>query len=163
MNEFPMTIHQLTSANFKKALLASGSVPVIMEGISDIPGVPGVFRDGGIIDYHLDLPFLPDDDGLVLFPHFYESITPGWFDKKLNRKPNPEHLKNVVLISPSEAFVKTLPYGRIPDRKDFKTFKGRDKERMDYWWTASDKSKQLGEEFHNAVASGNIRHMVKPL
>lgn len=125
MDEFPMTIHQLTAANFKKALLASGSVPVIMEGICDIPGVPGVFRDGGIIDYHLDLPFLPDNDGLVLYPHFYDYIIPGWFDKNRNRKPHPEHMKNVVLISPSESFVKTLPHGRIPDRKDFQIFKGK--------------------------------------
>lgn len=163
MDEFPMTIHQLTAANFKKALLASGSVPVIMEGICDIPGIPGMFRDGGIIDYHLDLPFLPDNDGLVLYPHFYDYITPGWFDKNRYRKPNPEHMKNVVLISPSKAFVKTLPHGRIPDRKDFQTFKGRDKERMDFWWTAAEKSKQLGEDFHDAVVSGKIRHLVKPL
>jgi hypothetical protein len=163
MNQFPMNIYGLTQSNFKQALLSSGSVPVVMQGVSDINGVPGVFRDGGIIDYHLDIPFLPDNDSLVLYPHFYEKITPGWFDKKLNRKPCQKNMDNVLIVAPSDKFVKSLPYEKIPDRKDFITFKGKDRERMDYWEIVVKKNRILGDEFFEAVQSGRIRQIVKPL
>ena len=163
MNQFPLTCSRLTTVNFKTALLASGSIPVAMEGISGIPDVPGVFRDGGILDYHLDIPFLPDEDGFVLYPHFYEHITPGWFDKSLNRKPDPENMKNVVLIAPSRCFVEQLPLGRIPDRQDFKIFFGKDDLRIAYWKQAAKKNKILAEEFYEAVETGKIKELVKPL
>jgi hypothetical protein len=163
MNQFPINIYGLTQLNFKQALLSSGSVPVVMQGVSDISGVPGVFRDGGIIDYHLDIPFLPDNDSLVLYPHFYEKITPGWFDKKLNRKPCQKNMDNVLIVAPSDKFVKSLPYEKIPDRKDFITFKGKDRDRMDYWEIVVKKNKILADEFVEAVQSGKIRQIVKPL
>ncbi len=164
MNEFPMGIHTLTPQNFKAALLSSGSIPVAMQGVSNIAGIPGVFMDGGILDYHLDLPFLPEDkDRLVLFPHFYETITPGWFDKGLNRKPCPDHMKNVVLVAPSKKFVKTLPFGKIPDRKDFYLFKGNDQQRKMHWKKAVEQNKLLGDEFFEAVQSKKIKQIVKPL
>ena len=163
MNQFPLRQYDLTQANFKTALLASGSIPYAMEGISDITGVPGVFRDGGILDYHLDLPFLPDDEGLVLYPHFYPHITPGWFDKQLNRPPRSDHMKNVVLVAPSTRFVETLPGKKIPDRQDFKVLFGRDRERMANWRKAVEMNKVLADEFYEAMASGKIREIIKPL
>ena len=43
----------LTQNNLKDALLASGSIPLVMQGIKNIAGSPvGMYRDGGIIDYH---------------------------------------------------------------------------------------------------------------
>jgi len=163
MNQFPMNIYGLTPSNFKSALISSGSIPIVMEGVSTIDGAPGLFRDGGILDYHLDIPFLPNEDGLVLYPHFYEKITPGWFDKALNRKPLSRHMENVVLVAPSSTFVKSLPFAKIPDRKDFNTFKGKDKERIAYWKIVVEKNKQLGDEFFEAIQSGKIRQIVKPL
>jgi len=163
MNQFPMNLYGLTKSNFKMALLSSGSIPVVMEGVSTIEGAKGLFRDGGILDYHLDIPFMPDDDKFVLYPHFYEKITPGWFDKKLNRSPDSTNMKNVVLVSPSDKFVKSLPFGRIPDRKDFIGFKGNNPERIACWQTAVEKSRQLGEEFLEAVLSGKISQIVKPI
>lgn len=163
MDQFPINRFNLTQSNFKQALIASGSIPIVMEGISDIDGAKGRFLDGGILDYHLDLPFLTDDDGLVLYPHFYETITPGWFDKSLNRKPSANNMENVVLVSPSKKFVESLPMGKIPDRKDFYTFKGRDRERQDYWRLVLNRNQQLGDEFSEAVLSGKIRKIVKPL
>jgi hypothetical protein len=163
MDQFPMDIHGLTPSNFKSALLSSGSIPIAMEGVCDIEGAPGVFRDGGILDYHLDIPFLPKSDKLVLYPHFYETITPGWFDKALNRKPCQKNMENVVLVAPSKKFVQGLPLGKIPDRKDFMTFKGKDKERRAYWRVAIEKNKRLGDEFFEAVHSQKIRQIVKPL
>jgi hypothetical protein len=163
MNGFPFTRHTLSPDNFKTALLASGSIPFAMEGVTSISGSPGLFRDGGILDYHLDIPFLPEDNGLVLYPHFYEHIIPGWFDKNLKRKPDPENMKNVVLISPSRTFVESLPLGRIPDRKDFKIFFQKDAERIKLWQASAEKNRVLGEEFLEAMASGGIKAMVKPL
>jgi len=164
MNQFPMNLYGLTPSNFKTALISSGSIPIVMEGVSTIDGAPGLFRDGGILDYHLDIPFLPDnEEGLVLYPHFYENITPGWFDKHLNRKPSGKNMENVVLVAPSNQFVKRLPLAKIPDRKDFNTFKGKDTERMSYWKNVVEKNKQMGDEFYAAVHSGKIRQIVKPL
>lgn len=45
------------------------------------------------------------------------------------------NMENVVLVAPSDKFVLSLPMGKIPDRKDFYTFRGKDKERQDYWRT----------------------------
>lgn len=163
MNQFPLGIYRLTHSNFKTALLSSGSIPMAMEGISNIDGVSGVFRDGGILDYHLDIPFLPDEDGLVLYPHFYEHITPGWFDKSLDRKPDKKNVENVVLVAPSKRFIDNLPFGKIPDRKDFKTFFGNDKERVKYWKKVVEENKKLGDEFFEAIESGRIREIAKPL
>lgn len=168
MNRFPLKVYGLTKDNFKPALLSSGAIPAIMAGVSDIPGAKGMFRDGGILDYHLDIPFfpgpvLPGENRLVLFPHFYEHITPGWFDKRLNRPPDPDNMADVVVVAPSPAFVQSLPLGKIPDRKDFYGFKGRDKERMAYWKETVTRSRELGLEFMESIASGRIRQMVKPL
>ncbi|MCK5311904.1 MAG: patatin-like phospholipase family protein [Desulfobacteraceae bacterium] len=163
MNQFPINLYNLTPSNFKQALISSGSIPIVMEGISNIDGAQGCFRDGGILDYHLDIPFLPDSDDFVLYPHFYEKITPGWFDKSLNRKPSKKNMENVILIAPSDRFVASLPMGKIPDRKDFYAFKGKDKERQDYWKTVVKRNRQLGDEFSEAVLSGQIRNIIKPL
>ena len=163
MNQFSLGIYRLTQSNFKTALLSSGSIPIAMEGISNIDGVPGVFRDGGILDYHLDIPFLPDENGLVLYPHFYERITPGWFDKSLNRKPDKKNMEKVVLVAPSNRFVDRLPFSKIPDRKDFKMFFQNDKERVRYWKKVVEKNKKLGDEFFEAIESGRIREIIKPI
>ena len=163
MNQFPIGIYRLNESNFKEALLSSGSIPLAMEGVSGIPGAPGVFRDGGILDYHLDIPFLPDEEGLVLYPHFYEHITPGWLDKSLNRKPDEKNMENVVLVAPSSRFVESLPFGKIPDRQDFKTFFRKDKERMGYWKKVVERNEALGHEFFEAIESGRIREIIKPL
>jgi hypothetical protein len=163
MDQFTLGIYRLTESNFKEALLSSGSIPIAMEGVSGIPGVPGVFRDGGILDYHLDIPFLPDEEGFVLYPHFYEHITPGWLDKSLHRKPHEKNMENVVLVAPSQSFVSSLPFGKIPDRKDFRTFFRKDEERMDYWNRVVGKNEALGQEFFEAIESGRIREIVRPL
>jgi hypothetical protein len=163
MDQFPMSTYSLTASNFKSALLSSGSIPIRMEGVSNIDGVPGVFRDGGILDYHLDIPFLAEAGGLVLYPHFYEFIIPGWLDKPLNRRPDPVHMQDVVIVAPSKQFVARLPYGKIPDRKDFVTFFRKDAARIAYWEKVVEKNKRLGDEFAEAMESGRIRRMVKPI
>ena len=68
-----------------------------------------------------------------------------------------------MLIGPSESFVKSLPGGAIPDRKDFYTFKGNDEERIRRWTIAKDRSCELGEEFMQLANSGDIAARVEPL
>ncbi len=155
----------LKPENIREVLLASGSIPTVMKAIKNIPSAPpGVYRDGGIIDYHLDIPYHLDGfDEFVLFPHYSSRIIPGWFDKTIKRKPCCENLKQVVLVAPSNDFMKKLPYGRIPDRKDFYDFKGRDKDRISYWQKAIEAGKMMVEEFVEAVESGKISKLVEPI
>ena len=165
MDEFPIRKIPLTEENLRTALLASGSIPVVMSRVTDIPGARrGSYRDGGIIDYHMDVPFTKDGNGIVLFPHYTNRIIPGWFDKHLLwRKPDNLHVENLLLLHPTEAFIQKLPYGKVPDRNDFRRFLGRDTERMDYWNKSIEESRRLSEEFLDAVESGKIRELVGPL
>ena len=44
--------------------------PLVLNPVVDISGAPrGNYWDGGIIDYHLHLPY-ERTNGLVLYPHF---------------------------------------------------------------------------------------------
>ena len=160
----PTRMVQLNPQNFSQALLASGSIPVIMSGIGDIQGAPkGIYRDGGVLDYHPVAAVKDSAPGLVLYPHFYSRITPGWFDKQLSwRKAPGRMLDRTILVSPSPEFVRALPHGRIPDRHDFIRFQDRDKERFDIWETAAKMSRELGNAFLSAVVSGRIAKMIQP-
>ena len=164
----------LTEANTREAILASGSLPIIMQGIRNIAGAAeGNYRDGGIVDYHSDLNVRgtsnttydsanettgvnsqaatsdttndSSHDELILYPHFSAGLRAGWFDKKLPRLVKPEHYERVVLLCPSQAFIKNLPYGKIPDRSDFS--KLDTESRKKFWWRAANDSEQLAEEF----------------
>lgn len=136
----------LTPENLAAVVLASGSIPMVLEGVREIPGAPpGVYRDGGITDYHFDLSFAPGD-GLILYPHFYAGLTPGWFDKALRwRRVRPAELANTVILCPSQAFVDGLPGRRIPDRSDFVALD--DTTRETRWRQVVSESRRLGDEF----------------
>ncbi|MEJ5347056.1 MAG: hypothetical protein WHS46_00015 [Desulfosoma sp.] len=153
----------LQPENVIPALLASGSIPLLMEPVLDIPKAPsGVYWDGGLMDYHVTVPWLQDSGGIVLYPHYMDRLVPGWFDKRLTkRRPNARYLDQVLVVVPSRSFVASLPYGRIPDRKDFWIFAGQDSQRLRFWDTVMTKSRLLGEEFMELVLSGRIRDRVR--
>jgi len=155
----------LSPDNVRQALLASGSIPYIMAGVRDIPhAAPGVYRDGGAVDYHLDVPFGLNGSGIVLYPHFSRNVVPGWFDKHLSwRRPSAENMADVLLIAPSEAFVSGLPNGKITDRSDFYAYAGDDKGRFACWQRVADAGRMLADDFIEAVESGSIRRRVAPL
>jgi hypothetical protein len=163
MDGFPIRKIPIKEENLKKALLASGSIPLIMSGVDNIAYAPkGIYRDGGVIDYHMDIPFLGKDECIVLFPHYTDRIIPGWLDKKLFwRKPS--NMDRVLLIAPSEKFIERLPRKKIPDRNDFWHYKGQDAERIECWKTVINKSERLGHEFLEAVKTGQIRQLIKPM
>jgi len=156
----------LTPTNIRQAIMASGSIPLVMAGVSDIAGAPkGVYRDGGIIDYHLNVPFLPpDDDQLVLFPHFEEKLIPGWFDKQLPwRKHHADRMSNVLVVAPSPSFIASLPFKKIPDRRDFMQWQGQDEERIRSWREVIQACRRLADDFHEVVAKGTIADRLRPL
>lgn len=163
LTDFTSHYHELGAHNLRQSLLASGSIPMVMNAISDIPGVTaGVFRDGGLLDYHLDLPY--QTDGIVLYPHFTDRVIPGWFDKSLPwRRANVEQLQDVLLISPSREYLAQLPHGKLPDRSDFKRYLGNDQGRENYWRQAMAESRRLGDEFLELADSGDIAGRLQPL
>jgi hypothetical protein len=160
--DMPTHYVPLQEHNLRAALMASGSIPVIMEGVTDIADAPpGTYRDGGITDYHFDMPF-HQGDGLVLYPHFYPTVTAGWFDKLLPwRQVNPVNFDNVLLLTPSAEFVSRLPFAKIPDRKDFERLD--DATRLAYWKQVLDESERLAEDFADLLISDQLPGKIKPL
>ncbi len=150
----------LTEHNLEDAILASGSIPLVMAGIRDIGGAPpGTYRDGGIVDYHFDFSF-DSRDGLILYPHFYERIVPGWFDKSLVwRRPAVRHLEDVVMIAPSRGFIEKLPGGTIPDRTDFREFSTA--ARQDRWREVLARCEDLAEELDRLIDENRIDEVVR--
>ncbi|MBF7072980.1 patatin-like phospholipase family protein [Glaciecola sp. MH2013] len=159
--DFPTDFYELTHQNYVPALMASGSIPVVLEGIKDIPGAKsGMYRDGGIIDYHFDLQI--STNKLVMYPHFYNKPIPGWFDKNLKkRRCHNSSYDNVVMLSPSAEFVSKLPYGKIPDRKDFETMPAE--QRISYWRKVISESDRLAEAFLALVSGEQGLEQISPL
>jgi hypothetical protein len=155
-DNFSTTTLNLSQNNIKGALLASGAIPMVMQGIRDIAECPqGMYRDGGIVDYHFD--FEIKNEGLTLYPHFSSTLKAGWFDKNLSRKVKQKHYDKTVLICPSQKFIASLPYGKIPDRSDFTTM--APKERLVYWQQVFLQSEQLAQEFSQFYQTQDIKRI----
>jgi hypothetical protein len=147
----------LTRANLAASLLASGTLPLIMQPVTSIEGLPaGHYWDGGIIDYHLALPYArlerEEPDALVLYPHFNEHIVPGWLDKAMPwrraaRGRNRGWLDNVLIVAPTPAFLDTLPRAKLPDRGDFKHYGLDHDARIRHWQQAMGEGQRLRDEF----------------
>ncbi len=148
--------------NLEDAIVATGAIPLVLSGVRDISGaLPGVYRDGGVIDYHLDLPH-SEADRLALYPHFFERIVPGWFDKRLTwRRPDPVNVDRTILISPSEEFVAGLPNAKIPDRSDFMTFEPQARVRL--WRDVVAECERLAAELHDVLEKEELESRLKPL
>ena len=163
LKDFPSRFLALELGNLRQALLASGSIPMVMQGVRDLPGAgAGTYRDGGLLDYHLDLPYHGDD--IVLYPHFTDRVIPGWFDKGLPwRRSNQQGLQDVLLLAPSRDYLARLPHGKLPDRSDFKRFMGDDPSRNTYWQTAMSESQRLGDEFLALADNGGLGERLQAL
>lgn len=159
---FPLQQVPLVEENLEDAIVATGSIPLVLTGVQGIHGAaPGVYRDGGVIDYHHDLPHSAEER-LTLYPHFYDRIVPGWFDKKLGwRRPHPEHVDRTILISPSQEFVSRLPNGKIPDRTDFVNHSPT--ERIRIWRTCVEACKELADDFNEILDKDELAARLQPL
>lgn len=159
---FPLQQIKLSEENIVDAVAASGSVPLVIAGVKNIKGAPeGIYRDGGVIDYHLDLP-LSEPDRLTLFPHFSDRLIPGWFDKKLSwRKADPLNVDRTILICPSAEFVSRLPNAKIPDRNDFATLSQPD--RMRCWKEAVSACRELADDLADVLDNGKLAARLQPL
>lgn len=154
LDDLPSRQVTLTQKNIARVLLASGSIPWVLAPVTDICGAPkGHYYDGGITDYHFDLP-LSHADGLTLYPHFYPSLTPGWFDKSLPWRKAKRNYHNALILAPTPKYLASLSYGKLPDRSDFKYLQ-RD-ERIRYWQESAAMSGVLAEELADVLAKETI-------
>jgi hypothetical protein len=150
----------LTARNLQQSMLASCSIPFALKAVHDIPGAPrGAYWDGGITDYHLHLDYatlgggaeaaeVADAPALVLYPHFQDAVIPGWLDKpfRSRHRATPD-LDNVILLSPTPEFVRSLPNAKLPDRTDFKRYLDEPAARLAAWQRAVLEGERLRDEF----------------
>jgi len=155
----------LSDDNREDALLASGSIPLVCDPVRNIAGAPaGDYWDGGLIDYHLLLPYGPVP-GLVLYPHFVPWVTPGWLDKGLRWRAQPRQhdwLSKVILIAPSATLLARLPNGKLPDRQDFYRYGLDHRGRIAAWQRAIAEGERFAEAAMRWLQSPDLA-LARPL
>lgn len=155
----------LTPANLAAVTLASGTIPLMMETCRDIPqGPSGAHIDGGMIDYHMDLPLQPDatKKGILFITHYEQRVVSGWFDKGLKQR-QPQHSDRLLVLSPAPEVVAKLPGGKIPCRQDFKIYHGRDRQRLAAWQAALTVSEDISGAFQHMLSAGTVADQLRPL
>ena len=158
--QLSLTEIPLSAANLEDALFASGSIPLVLDGVRDIAGAPaGLYVDGGVTDYHFDL--YPPLSGIVLYPHFYPYFAPGWFDKDLRRRTPSQRLERTLVLCPSPEMVARLPFAKIPDRVDFNALPHG--ARVRYWQRVIGESQRLAESFADRCARQDWADYLEPL
>jgi hypothetical protein len=91
----------------------------------------------------------------ILYPHFQMTVIPGWRDMALKHRHHATaHLDNVVVLSPSAEWVRTLPNAKLPDRSDFKHYGDDLDARVKAWSRALRESERLRDEFAAWVGGG---------
>ena len=68
-----------------------------------------------------------------------------------------------MLLSPSAEYLKSLPLGRLPDRKDFLLKGLSDSERKKLWRQSVDESQRMGDEFLELVEKQNFELYIEDL
>jgi hypothetical protein len=154
LSDYPTRRVALDVVNLAPAVLASCTIPFVLEAVQDVPGgPPGTYWDGGITDYHLHLDYATMAEGLVLYPHFGAKVVPGWLDKALKHRHRASAgLSNVVLLAPRPEWLAGLPGGKLPDRGDFKRYGDDHASRQRDWRRAYGESQRLADEFGELVA-----------
>ena len=156
---YPTRQVTLTPRNFVPALLASGSIPFVLAGVSAIPGAgPGHHVDGGLLDYHFEV----ESEGPVLYPHFSHDPLPGWMDRfppfrRLSRKAR----SNLCLIVPSEEQLAKYPGNFYPGRVDFKRFSND--ERIRRWSITAAQNVEMERELTACLEADDLVRISEPL
>lgn len=157
--------HRLNAENIAEVTLASGSIPLMMETIRDIPqALHGAHTDGGLVDYHMDLPLqkLPEPSEILFIPHYEQRIVSGWFDKGLKRR-RAQHHERMLVLSPAAEVVAKLPGGKVPCRKDFTIYHGRDQQRLAAWQAALRVSEDISGSFQELLKRGTLSEHLQPI
>ena len=138
------------------ALLATAAVPGMIAPIRDLdPNVRAI--DGGIVDYHFDGSQCAGR--FTLYPHFRDTLTPGWFDKPWRSRHLPAaDVDDLLVICPSPSFVAQLPGGRIPDRDDPRRYPAEQCAKN--WHLAGLMSRRLGEALEEVLEQDRIPELV---
>lgn len=153
---------ELGTDNIRAALLGTAAIPLVIAPVRDIPGGPaGTYMDGGLIDYHMDLP-LAEPKGLTLLPHFSERVTTGWFDRYHKRRL-PQNLSHTLLLAPSAELLARLPNGKVPDRKDFAHYGKDNAARISDWKTAIAECGRMADDWQRWLADGSLVDRIQPL
>lgn len=156
---FPTRLITLSQRNFVPALLASGSIPFVLAGVSAIPGAgPGHHLDGGLLDYHFEV----ETDGPVLYPHFSEDPLPGWMDRfppyrRLSRAAR----DNLCLLLPSQEQLAKYPGAFYPGRIDFKKYSND--ERIARWSQTVELNRAMESELTACLEAGELARVAEPL
>lgn len=151
--------------NVFDAVFASGNVPLVMNGVINPAGAPpGIYRDGGITDYHIDQPIIAPDAArpIVLMPHYADRLIPGWLDKKLAWR-RPRFAANTLMIGPGPKLLERLVGQHVPERRDFYRYAGDDAARRRAWQQAVDAGRHMRDAFANLVENNLLARYVTPL
>lgn len=156
----------LDADNLRAVLLGTAAIPLVIAPVKNIPGGPvGTYLDGGLIDYHMDLPLTDAPDrprGLLLLPHFSERVITGWFDRYFRRRV-PQNLSHSLLLAPSPELLARLPNGKVPDRRDFALY-GRDNAaRVRDWKIAIAECGRMADDWQRWQADGSLVDRIQPL
>lgn len=157
-------VARLSTENLPAAALATGSVPLYMTAVRDLPGLPpGAWRDGGLTDYHLAHRW-QRGPGLTLLPHFAVDVLPTWFDQRGRRRPPlPEVADDLLVVARDATWIASLPDRRLPHRDDFLTFAERPAERRRRWLEVARRAHELGDQLGEDLATGAIARKVQLL
>lgn len=159
---FDTTSVSLAADNLRAALLGTAAIPLLIAPVRDIPGAPvGTYLDGGLIDYHMDLP-LAEPKGLCLLPHFSERVTTGWFDR-YHKQRMPQNLSHTLLLAPSAELLARLPNGKVPDRKDFALYGKDNAARIRDWKIAIEECSRMADDWQRWLADGSVIERIQPL
>ncbi len=155
----------LREENLYPALAASGSVPVALLGVKDIPlAPPGTYVDGGLEQYIINGRYSTEKKDVTLLAYHGAPLVPTWLDKKAwrpyRRLPS---LDNLLAVCPSRRFVADLPHRRVPDRQDWTRFAKDPAGRIRFWNNVIDRSLKLGDLFMELTQGGPIRNSVLPI
>ena len=149
----------LDAARLVPALMATAAVPGMIRPVTglDPEEDDGQSIDGGIVDYHFEGP--PPGAGFTLYPHFYPTLTPGWFDKPFSsRRRRGEDSDDLLLITPTPGFIASLPGAKIPDRKDPRRLGPRVCHKT--WSGVGEASKRLGDALETVLDEDRIPELI---
>lgn len=151
---------ELNELNFQQGLMASGSIPLVLEGESPVPGSPpGHHLDGGLLDYHFELS---GNKAPVLYPHFSDDPIPGWLDRfPPKRKIGSGAKKHLCIIMPSRELLAEYPTGDFPNRHDFRRFSND--QRIKLWYKTAELHEKLERELTACLESGELLEVSEPL